>query len=89
MAEPLKYRIEVQGCVEKRWLAWFEGMELVGIDYKVGFSVSTLTGTLTDQAALHGLLRKLYARGFLLLRVICMDPYDESQSNSLSFQVEE
>lgn len=79
----------MQGCVEKRWLAWFEGMELVGIDYKVGFSVSTLTGTLTDQAALHGLLRKLYARGFLLLRVICMDPYDESQSNSLSFQVEE
>lgn len=88
MAQPLKYRIEVQGRIENRWLAWFDRMELTGINYEEGVPVTTLTGILADQAALQGLLRKLYDRGFLLLRVTYLYPCDDIQSNSLSPQDE-
>jgi hypothetical protein len=34
--------------------------------------VTTLTGIIADQAALQGLLRRLYALGLPLLSVICV-----------------
>ena len=37
-----------------------------------GRPVTTLTGTL-DQAALHGLLRRLYSLGIPLISVNCID----------------
>jgi hypothetical protein len=37
-----------------------------------GLPVTTLTGTV-DQAALHGLLRRLYSLGLPLISVICVD----------------
>jgi len=38
----------------------------------VGLPVTTLTGTV-DQAALQGLLRRLYSLGLLLISVICVE----------------
>ena len=44
---------------------------MVGIDDN-GHPVTTLAGTL-DQAALQGLLRRLYSYGLPLISVICVD----------------
>lgn len=62
------YEIQVQGLVSEHWLSYFEDMQVtvVGED---GWAVTTLTGMVTDQAMLHGLLQKLYTLGFVLIRV--------------------
>ena len=73
MGQPLTYRIEVQGHIDWRWSDWFEGM---GVKMRSGEVISTiaiLTGTVPDQAALHGLLRKLYTFGYVILAVTCLD----------------
>ena len=66
MSETETYEIRVQGHLEDRWSAWFDGMELVPAD-----DGSTLIrGRVTDQAALHGLIRKVGDLGLPLLSVI-------------------
>ncbi len=60
---PATYRIRVQGWVGERWAEWVNGMTMVrhGDDSE---PVTTLTRTVADQAALLGLLTKLYNLGF-------------------------
>lgn len=72
MGQPLHYRIEVQGRIDERWLEWFEGMDIEVADAEHEPVVTSLTGILADQAALLGVLRKLYDRGYLLLGVNCL-----------------
>ncbi len=45
------------------------GMTIVPQVLAEDTTITTLTGTVVDQAALHGLLRKLYALGMPLLSV--------------------
>jgi len=59
------YRIRVQGRLEKRWSTWFDGMSL--IPDRDGTTV--LRGTVGDQAALHGLIKKVGDLGLTLLEV--------------------
>ncbi len=62
---PGRYEIRVQGRLESRWAAWFDGMTLTaGSD-----GTTTIHGPVVDQAALHGLLRKLRDVGLPLLSV--------------------
>jgi len=68
---PVNYQIEVQGYLEKHWSDWFDGMKIVPEVDTHGVSVTRLTGTIIDQAALHGLLLKLYDLGMPLLSVNC------------------
>jgi hypothetical protein len=65
MTEPESYEIRIQGHLENRWSAWFDGMELVLLD-----DGSTLIrGQVTDQAALHGLIQKVRDLGLPLLSI--------------------
>lgn len=69
---PATYRIEVHGVLDASWSDWFIEMRL-SVDYdSEGLPLSTLTGTV-DQAALHGLLRRLYSLGFPLISVNCVN----------------
>ena len=45
------YEIQVKGRLDARWEASFEGMTIAAHD-----SVTTISGPVADQAALHGLL---------------------------------
>lgn len=67
---PGRYEIRVQGHLAPRWAAWFDGMTLTAQD-----NGSTLIhGTIADQSALHGLLRKLSDIGLPLVSVTPMVP---------------
>lgn len=71
--QPLTYQIEVQGRIDDRWRELFAGMEIVLINVGISPVRTRLTGKLPDQAALVGLIRNLYDRGYLLLSVACLD----------------
>jgi hypothetical protein len=65
-SEPGLYEILIQGQLDDRWAARFEGMTLTRTDN----GDTLLTGTVVDQAALHGLLRKVRDLGIPLISVI-------------------
>lgn len=66
---PATYQIKVPGRVDMRGVDWAAGLGItVEVDDE-GFPVTLLTGEL-DQAALHGLLRRLYSLGLPLISVL-------------------
>jgi len=69
-AEPARYEIRVQGVLEPRWSAWFEGMRVTS----QASGETIIAGPVTDQAALHGLLAKIRDLGLPLLSVRHLDP---------------
>ena len=66
---PVIYQITVQGYLDERRADWFDGMAIEPQVDADGRSVTKLTGKIVDQAALHGLLRKLYDLGLSLLSI--------------------
>jgi hypothetical protein len=66
---PATYEIQVPGHLDESWSDWAAGMAITIESEGEGPPVTTLTGTV-DQAALHGLLRRLYSLGLPLLSVI-------------------
>lgn len=70
--QPTTYQIKVPGQLDESWADWAVGIKIMVESEDSGSSTTTLTGTL-DQAALHGLLRRLYALGLPLISVICVD----------------
>lgn len=62
---PMVYEIRLQGHLGPRWAGWFGGMSITLEDN----GDTLLTGPVADQAALHGLLRKVRDLGMPLLSV--------------------
>lgn len=73
--EPGEYQIRLKGHLDGRWLDWFEGFAITLEEN----GETLLTGSVTDQAALHGLLRKVRDLGMPLISVTRMGP---GQSNA-------
>jgi hypothetical protein len=65
---PSWYEIRLQGQLDRRWAAWFDGMTLTTSD-----GTTVLRGAVADQAALHGLLHKLRDIGLPLVSVTRRD----------------
>lgn len=63
------YEIQVQGRLDAIWSDWFDGVTIMVETGDGAPATTTLTGPVTDQAALHGLLQKLYTLGLPLLLV--------------------
>jgi hypothetical protein len=62
------YQIRIKGHLGCDWADWFEGLTITLQD--TGETV--LTGPVVDQAALHGLLKKVRDLGVSLLSVVCI-----------------
>ena len=59
------YEIRVKGELDPRWSDWFDGFTIA----PVAEGETLLTGTVADQAALHGVLHKIRDLGLPLLSV--------------------
>jgi hypothetical protein len=66
------YEIRVDGRLDPRWAAWFDGLTLVS-----STGGTTVISGPVDQAALHGLLRKLRDVGLPLISVTQPNPPSE------------
>ena len=70
------YEIRLKGHLDDRWAEWFEGLTITQEDN----GDTLLTGPVIDQAALHGLLKKVRDLGMPLVSV---SPLEHSPSTTL------
>jgi hypothetical protein len=68
--EPGLYQIRVKGHLDDKWAGWFEGLSITREDN----GDTLLSGLVVDQAALHGLLRKVRDLGLPLVSVVHIGP---------------
>ena len=66
---PPRYEIRLEGHLDTRWAAWFDGLILT--NDRDG--TTALRGPVVDQAALHGVLQKVRDTGLRLISVIQLD----------------
>ena len=64
------YEVRLQGRLDPRWAARFDGMTLT-----TGDGATLLAGRVVDQAALHGLLQKVRDVGLPLVSVTQVGPH--------------
>ena len=64
-SQPPVYQIRVRGRLGRRWTTWFAGLTIA----PEANGDTLLTGPVVDQAALHGLLRRVRDLGLPLLSV--------------------
>src|SRR5712692_6467754 len=64
-AQPMVYQIRIKGHLGREWADWFEGLTITALDN----GETLLTGPVVDQAALHGVLKKVRDLGMPLVSV--------------------
>ncbi len=69
-SRPRVYQIRVWGHLDASWNSWFDGMDV----QPTPDGETVLTGSVIDQAALHGLLSKVRDLGLPLLSVTLLPP---------------
>ena len=72
--QPTTYRVRIKGHLGPEWTDWFGGLAITLEDN----GDTLLTGLVVDQAALHGLLRRVRDLGMPLVSVSPMKGGEES-----------
>jgi hypothetical protein len=69
---PAVYQIKVLGRADESWADWTGEMTVAVESVGQGMHITSLTGAI-DQAALQGLLRRLYSMGLPLVSAVCIE----------------
>ena len=75
--QPMVYQIRIKGHLGSQWTDWFEGLTITLEED----GDTLLTGPVIDQAALHGLLKKVRDLGMPLVSVSPVEPGQADQSD--------
>ncbi len=68
--QPMVYQIRIEGHLGPKWTDWFGNVTITQEDN----GETLLTGPVVDQAALHGLLRKVRDLGMPLISAVRVKP---------------
>ncbi len=63
--EDTQYRIKIKGHLDTRWQDWFDGLAIT----LTTNGDTILSGAIVDQAALHGVFRKIRNLGLTIISV--------------------
>jgi hypothetical protein len=74
--QPMVYQIRIKGHLGSQWTDWFEGLTITLEDN----GDTLLTGPVIDQAALHGLLKKVRDLG---LPLVSVSPLEHGRADQL------
>jgi len=75
------YTITIEGIVKESWSDWLSGMEIVSRKEIDGAFVTILRGAVADQAALRGILTKLWDLNVRLIAVVKTDlPFEDHKN---------
>lgn len=82
MGQPIVYQIRIKGHLGRQWMNWFEGLTITLEED----GNTLLAGLVIDQAALHGILKKVRDLGIPLLSVnsVGTDPQNISEQSGNS-----
>lgn len=69
---PATYQIKVPGEIDQGWADW-SGIMQIQLEPGVPGPPVTVLTTTVDQAALQGLLRRIYSLGLPLISVVCTE----------------
>lgn len=69
--QPVRYQIKIAGKLADSWSDWLDRIDMRTETNDSGYVTTILTGNL-DQAALVGILRRLYQLGFPIISVNCI-----------------
>ena len=86
--QPTTYQIQVPGELDESWSDWIQGMTMAVESEGEGPPVTTLIGAF-DQAALHGLLKKVRNLGMPLLAVNRVESRDTEQVSEVDRRKED
>jgi hypothetical protein len=70
-SQEMVYQIRLKGHLGREWSDWFEGLTIT----LEANGDTLLTGPVVDQAALHGVLRKVRDLGIPLVSVVCVQAF--------------
>lgn len=70
---PEYYEIKIKGHLDPHWTDWFAGLELTHLEE----DETLLSGSLPDQAALHGMLERIRDLNLTLISVNTGSPYTQ------------
>ena len=83
LTQPVDYQIKISGALPSFWADGDRSVSTNVEESADGQVISIITGQM-DQAALIGLLRKLYSLGFPLISVNCIQPEYKENTNEQS-----
>lgn len=73
------YQITVEGKIDPSWSVWLNDLQFISRKEPNGMYLTTLSGTLIDQAALRGLLNRLWDLNLVLYSIQQFDPPPRSK----------
>jgi hypothetical protein len=74
---PIVYQIRLRGQLGAQWADWFDSLAVTQAEN----GDTLLTGPVSDQAALFGLLRKVRNLGLPLISINCLEPDSSGAEN--------
>jgi hypothetical protein len=81
--KPARYQIKIEGKIRKDWSDWLNGMEISTRKGCQGSQITILVGEVTDQAALRGILCRLWDLNLTIVSVdrLEMNAGEEERKN--------
>ena len=84
MDQPAHYRIRLHGYVSEQWANSYGGMSATAMILADGQTETELTGFVTDQAALVGLINLLYDLGHAM---VCVERLEQDNPSTPDLEV--
>jgi len=73
-----RYEIRLTGRLDAHWAAWFDGLTVS----HESDGTTVISGSIADQAALHGVLQRVRDLGLPLVSVTPMEPDDSATTGT-------